>query len=155
MIDHQGNQVGLIDTEKALQMAESIEMDLVEISSTSNPPVCKIMDYGKHLYSLRKKKADAKKNQKQVQLKEVKFRPVTEEGDYQVKLKKLTKFLLAGDKTKVTLRFKGREITHQELGYHLLQRVQHDLAEYAVVESEAKRDGRSQMVMILSSKSKK
>lgn len=124
-------------------------MDLVEISPGAEPPVCKIMDFGKFLYTESKKKAAAKKNQKQVQVKEIKFRPRTDSGDYGVKLRNLEKFLLNGDRAKVTMRFRGREMAHQELGRNLLQRVEKDLEEIAVVEQFPRMEGR-QMVMVLS-----
>ena len=129
-------------------------MDLVEISGNTVPPVCRIMDYGKFLFETNKKKQAAKKKQKQTQVKEVKFRPTTEDGDYQVKLRNLTRFLNDGDKTKVTLRFRGREMQHQQLGMNIMKRVEADLAELAVVEQRPKMEGR-QMVMVLSPKSNK
>ena len=154
-MDKDGNQAGIVSLDDGLKAAQAVGLDLVEISPTAKPPVCRIMDYGKFLFEQRKKKSDAKKNQKKVQVKEVKFRPVTEEGDYQVKLKKLIKFLEGGDKAKVTLRFKGREVTYQELGYQLLMRVQEDLAEYSTVEAEPKKEGRLQMIMVLAPKRNK
>ncbi len=129
-------------------------MDLVEISGNTHPPVCRIMDYGKFLFETNKKKQAAKKKQKQTQVKEVKFRPTTEVGDYQVKLRNLTRFLNDGDKTKVTLRFRGREMQHQQLGMNIMKRVEADLAELANVEQRPKMEGR-QMVMVLSPKSNK
>lgn len=123
-------------------------MDLVEISPNVDPPVCKIMDYGRFKFELNKKQHSAKKKQKQVQLKEIKFRPGTEDADYQVKLRNLVKFLENGDKTKITLRFRGREMAHRDLGLKLLQRVEKDLEELAVVEQFPKLEGR-QMVMVL------
>jgi translation initiation factor IF-3 len=149
-----GTQAGIVSIEEGLKLAYAAGLDLVEISPTASPPVCRVMDYGKYLYEQRKKKADAKKNQKQVNIKEVKFRPTTEEGDYQVKLKKLTNFLVNGDKTKVTLRFKGREAAHPDLGMQLLMRVQEDLEEYSVVESYPKKEGKMQMIMVLAPKRK-
>lgn len=133
--------------------AEESGYDLVEISPTAKPPVCRIMDYGKYLFEVSKKQAEAKKKQKQVQVKEIKFRPTTEEGDYQVKLRNLIKFLNHGDKVKITLRFRGREVAHQELGMKILERVQKDTLEIAVVEQSAKREGR-QLLMVLSPKKK-
>ena len=121
---------------------------MVEISPNVDPPVCKIMDYGRFKFELNKKQHSAKKKQKQVQLKEIKFRPGTEEADYQVKLRNLVKFLENGDKTKITLRFRGREMAHRDLGLKLLQRVEKDLEELAVVEQFPKLEGR-QMVMVL------
>ncbi len=129
-------------------------MDLVEIAPQAKPPVCRIMDYGKFLFEENKKKAEARKKQKQIQVKEVKFRPGTEEGDYQVKLRNLIRFLESGNKTKVSLRFRGREMAHQELGLQLLQRVAEDLNEISSVEQRPKKEGR-QMIMVLAPISKK
>lgn len=123
-------------------------MDLVEVAPNSDPPVCRIMDYGKFVFEQSKKAQSAKRKQKQIHVKEVKFRPGTEEGDYQVKLKNLIRFLMHGDKTKVTLRFRGREMAHKELGLELLQRVQADLDEYGTVEQQPQLEGR-QMVMVI------
>lgn len=133
---------------QALALAEEEEIDLVEIAPQAAPPVCRLMDYGKFKYQESKKQHEARLKQKQVQVKEVKFRPGTDEGDYQVKLRNLIRFLQEGDKAKVTLRFRGREITHQELGLELLKRVEADLQEFAVVEQFPKMEGR-QMVMVL------
>jgi translation initiation factor IF-3 len=138
---------------EALYAAEESGLDLVEISPTAKPPVCRIMDYGKFLFEASKKQAEARKKQKQFQIKEVKFRPTTEDGDYQVKLRNLTRFLSNGDKVKVTLRFRGREMAHQELGMRILERVKQDTAEFAVVEQHAKREGR-QLLMVISPKKK-
>lgn len=135
-------------------MAEAATLDLVEIAPTAKPPVCRIMDYGKFLFEEKKKKAVAKKKQKQIQVKEIKFRPGTEEGDYQVKLRNLMRFLEAGDKAKITLRFRGREMAHQSLGKDLLNRIKDDLAELGQVESFPKMEGR-QMVMVLAPKKAK
>jgi translation initiation factor IF-3 len=129
-------------------VADEAGEDLVEIAPQAQPPVCRIMDYGKYLFEESKKRQAAKKKQKQIQIKEIKFRPGTEEGDYQVKLRNLVRFLTEGDKVKVSLRFRGRELAHQELGFKLLERVRDDLAEYGTVEQSPKREGR-QMVMIL------
>lgn len=134
-------------------MAEEAELDLVEISPTAQPPVCRIMDYGKFLFEESKKKAAAKKKQKQIQIKEIKFRPGTEDADYQVKLRSLIRFLEEGDKAKITLRFRGREMVHQELGMDLLNRVQKDLDVYGTVEAMPKLEGR-QMVMVVAPKKK-
>jgi translation initiation factor IF-3 len=134
-------------------MAEEADLELVEVSPTAKPPVCRIMDFGKFVFEEKKKRHDAKKKQKQVQIKEVKFRPGTEEGDYQVKLRNLTRFLTNGDKTKVTLRFRGREMAHQELGLKLLKRVEADLAELGTVEAFPRMEGR-QMVMVIAPKKK-
>ena len=149
LIDAEGNQVGILSIEQALQAADEAELDLVEVSPNADPPVCRIMDFGKYKFEQSKKQHEAKKKQKQIQVKEVKFRPGTDEGDYQVKLRNLIRFLSDGDKTKVTLRFRGREMAHQELGSKLLTRVEEDLAEYGVVEQRPKMEGR-QMVMVLS-----
>jgi len=136
-----------------MQMAEDAEIDLVEIAPTAQPPVCRLMDYGKFKYRESKKQHETKLKQKQIQVKEVKFRPGTDDGDYQVKLRNLVRFLEEGDKTKITLRFRGREITHQELGMRLLKRVEADLIEFGTVEQFPKMEGR-QMVMVLSPKKK-
>lgn len=153
MIDHAGEQAGIVALLDAQRMAEEAELDLVEVSPTAKPPVCRIMDYGKFVFEEKKKRHDAKKKQKQIQIKEVKFRPGTEEGDYQVKLRNLTRFLTQGDKTKVTLRFRGREMAHQELGQKLLKRVAEDLSELGSVESFPRLEGR-QMVMVIAPKKK-
>jgi translation initiation factor IF-3 len=137
-----------------VQKAEDADLDLVEIAPQAKPPVCRIMDYGKFLFEENKKKAEARKKQKQIQVKEVKFRPGTEEGDYQVKLRNLIRFLESGNKTKVSLRFRGREMAHQELGLQLLQRVAEDLNEISSVEQRPKKEGR-QMIMVLAPISKK
>ena len=134
-------------------MAYEADMDLVEVAPDSSPPVCRIMDYGKYLFEENKKRHAAKKKQKQIQIKEVKFRPGTEEGDYQVKLRNLTRFLNNGDKTKVTLGFRGREMAHQELGLQLLKRVEEDLKEIGTVEQFPRLEGR-QMVMVIAPKKK-
>ena len=136
---------------EAKQIAEDSELDLVEIVPNSEPPVCRVMDYGKFIFEQNKKKHAAKKKQKQIQIKEVKFRPGTEDGDYQIKLKNLIKFLSNGDKAKITLRFRGREMVHQELGTKMLKRIEADLEEYGTVEQFPKMEGR-QMVMVLASK---
>jgi len=134
-------------------MAEEANMDLVEVSPDAKPPVCRIMDYGKFLFEENKKRHAAKKKQKQIQVKEVKFRPGTEEGDYQVKLRNLIRFLSQGDKAKITIRFRGREMAHQELGMQMLKRVEADLEEHGTVEQYPKLEGR-QMVMVMSPKKK-
>jgi translation initiation factor IF-3 len=151
LIGADGEQVGVVKTTEALAMAQEASLDLVQIAGDSNPVVCKIMDYGKHLFDIKKKRAASKKKQKQTQVKEMKFRPGTEDGDYQVKLRNLTRFLEAGDKAKVTLRFRGREMAHQELGMELLKRVEADLAELGAVEQFPKMEGR-QMTMVISPK---
>jgi translation initiation factor IF-3 len=138
---------------EALDMARAAELDLVEVSPTAEPPVCRVMDFGKYLFELNKKAHSAKRKQKQIQIKEVKFRPGTEEGDYQVKLRNLTRFLTEGDKAKITLRFRGREMVHQEIGRRLLDRLVNDLAGLAVVEQNPLMEGR-QMVMMIAPKKK-
>jgi translation initiation factor IF-3 len=134
-----------------LQKAQEAELDLVEIVPHAKPPVCRIMDYGKFLFEQNKKRNKAKKKQKQVQLKEMKFRPNTDEGDYQVKLRNLIRFLEDGDKAKVTLRFRGREMAHQDLGYKLLKRVEADLSEHGIIEQRPRLEGR-QMTMVFGPK---
>lgn len=141
--------LGIVTLREALAQAEEAEVDLVEIAPQAVPPVCRLMDYGKFKYHESKRQHEAKLKQKQVQVKEVKFRPGTDDGDYQVKLRNLVRFLQDGDKAKITLRFRGREITHQELGLALLKRVEADLQEVGVVEQFPKMEGR-QMVMVLS-----
>jgi translation initiation factor IF-3 len=138
---------------EALQLAQSQELDLVEVSPTAEPPVCRIVDYGKFLFEANKKSHAAKKKQKQIQVKEVKFRPGTDEGDYQIKLRNLVRFLQEGDKAKVTLRFRGREMAHTDIGRQVLVRLQGDLAPYATIEQHPLMEGR-QMVMMLAPKKK-
>lgn len=152
LIDSDGEQLGIVPTSEALERAEAAGMDLVQISN-ADPIVCKIMDYGKFVFEQKKQKAAQKKKTKQIQVKEVKFRPNTDEGDYQVKLKNLTRFLESGDKGKVTLRFRGREMAHQDIGRRLMERVAADLEEIGTVESFPKMEGR-QMIMILAPKKK-
>ncbi|AJE21897.1 translation initiation factor IF-3 [Azotobacter chroococcum] len=154
LIGVDGEQIGIVSIDEALRVAEEAKLDLVEISADAVPPVCRIMDYGKHLFEKKKQVAAAKKNQKQVQIKEIKFRPGTEEGDYQVKLRNLVRFLCEGDKAKVSLRFRGREMAHQELGMELLKRVETDLVEYGAVEQHPKMEGR-QLIMVIAPKKKK
>jgi translation initiation factor IF-3 len=149
VIGAQGEQIGILSIRQALESAAESGLDLVEVAPNSDPPVCRIMDYGKFVFEQNKKAQSAKRKQKQIHVKEVKFRPGTEEGDYQVKLRNLIRFLSTGDKTKVTLRFRGREMVHKELGAELLQRVQKDLEEYGAVEQSPQLEGR-QMVMIIS-----
>lgn len=153
MIGVNGEQIGVVTIVDANALAEEAGIDLVEIAPTAQPPVCRLMDYGKFRYQESKKKHDAKLKQKQVQIKEIKFRPNTDEGDYNIKLRNLTNFLNEGDKVKVTLRFRGREMSHQEFGMRLLERVKGDLEAFAVVEQFPKMEGR-QMVMVLSPKKK-
>lgn len=149
-----GDQIGIVSLADALQAAEQVELDLVEIAPMAEPPVCKVMDYGKFVFEAKKQKAAAKKKQKQTQVKEMKFRPHTDIGDYQVKLRNLTRFLEAGDKAKVTLRFRGREMAHQELGMEMLKRIETDLGEISSVEQYPKMEGR-QLTMVLAPKKKK
>ena len=151
VIDQEGEQVGILPIEEANNLAGEASLDLVEISPNAEPPVCRIMDYGKFRFEENKKLQVAKKKQKQTQVKEIKFRPGTDIGDYNIKLRKLVTFLEEGDRTKVTLRFRGREMAHQELGMELLQRVKADLEEYGTVEQEPKMEGRL-MVMVLAPK---
>ncbi|TVP93276.1 MAG: translation initiation factor IF-3 [Thioalkalivibrio sp.] len=153
LIDAEGENRGIVNTEDALRTAVEQGLDLVEISPNADPPVCRIMDYGKFKFEQAKKTQAAKKNQKQVQVKEVKFRPGTDDADYEVKLRNLKRFLEAGDKGKVTIRFRGREMRHQELGGQLLDRIEADLADIAVIEQRPKMEGR-QMVMVMSGKKK-
>ncbi len=148
LVGAEGEQIGVVTIAEANRLAEEAGLDLVEVAPTAEPPVCRVMDYGKYLFEESKKRHAARKKQKQIQVKEVKFRPGTDEGDYQVKLKNLIRFLSSGDKAKVTLRFRGREMVHQRLGLKLLQRVEKDLEEYAMVEQYPKLEGR-QMVMVL------
>jgi len=138
---------------EAIELAKDEGLDLVEVAPTAEPPVCRIMDFGKYLFEQNKKAQSAKRKQKQIQVKEIKFRPGTDEGDYQIKLKKLLEFLEHGDKTKVTLRFRGREMAHKELGANLLARVREDLEDVGVVEQMPQMEGR-QMVMVMSPKKK-
>lgn len=154
VIDAEGEQAGILKIEDAIILAQKADLDLVEVSPNATPPVCRIMDYGKFRFEAKKQLAANKKKQKQVQVKEIKFRPRTEEGDYRTKLKKLISFLENGDKAKVTLRFRGREYAHQELGLKLLERVGADLEEYGIIEQMPKMEGRL-MVMMLSPKKAK
>jgi translation initiation factor IF-3 len=151
LIGANGEQVGVVPIAQALKMAEEAEVDLVEIAPLAKPPVCKLMDYGKFKYREAKKAHEAKLKQKQIHVKEVKFRPGTDEGDYKIKLRNLIKFLEEGDKAKVTLRYRGREMAHQEFGVRLIERVKLDLDPYAVVEQFPKMEGR-QLIMVLAPK---
>lgn len=153
LVGIEGEPLGIVSLAEAIKMAEEAEVDLVEIAPVAQPPVCRLMDYGKYKYRESKKQHEAKLKQKQIQVKEVKFRPGTDEGDYQVKLRNLVRFLSEGDKAKITLRFRGREVTHQEIGLRLLKRVEADLAEYGTVEQFPKMEGR-QMVMVIAPKRK-
>jgi len=148
LVSETGEQLGIITSDEARTIAEERGMDLVEIAPNAEPPVCRLMDYGKYLYASAKKKQESKKKQKQITVKEIKFRPGTDIGDYDIKVRNLTRFLDAGNKVKVTLRFRGREMAHQELGMEMLKRVEEDLKEIGVVEQMPKMEGR-QMVMVL------
>lgn len=154
LIGADGEQVGIVPLEDALEQAKSASLDLVEIAPDADPVVCKILDYGKEQFEAKKAKAAARKKQKQQQVKEVKFRPGTEEGDYRVKLRNLTRFLENGDKGKVSLRFRGREMAHQELGMAMMKRIETDLEEIASVEQYPKMEGR-QLIMTLAPRKKK
>ena len=154
LVDYDGAQIGIVDLQQALDSAREKTLDLVEISPDAEPPVCKIMDYGKHVFDLKKKTAVQRKKQKQTQVKEMKFRPGTDEGDYQIKLRNVIRFLENGDKAKVTLRFRGREMAHQDLGIAMVKRIEDDLQEIAQVEQYPKLEGR-QMTMVFAPKSKK
>jgi translation initiation factor IF-3 len=154
LVASDGSQVGVVSITEALSAAQKETLDLVEISPDAEPPVCKIMDYGKHVFDIKKKVALQKKKQKQTQVKEMKFRPGTDQGDYDIKLRNLTRFLENGDKAKVTLRFRGREMAHQQLGMDMMKRIEADLLELAQVEQHPKMEGR-QMIMVLSARSKK
>jgi len=153
LIGLDNEQLGIVSLDAAVQMAEEADTDLVEIAPTAEPPVCRLMDFGKFKYRESKKRHEAKLKQKQVQVKEVKFRPGTDEGDYQIKLRNLLRFLEEGDKAKVTLRFRGREMAHQEFGVRLLERIRDDLVEVAMVEQFPKLEGR-QMIMVVAPKRK-
>ena len=153
LIDQNGENVGVVALADAKSAAEEAGLDLVEISPNAEPPVCRIMDFGRFLFAKKKEQNAAKKKQKQVQIKEVKFRPGTDEGDYQIKLRNLRRFLDAGDKAKVTMRFRGREHAHRDLGLKVLQRVEKDLEELSQVESRPQMEGR-QMVMVIAPKKK-
>lgn len=154
LIGADGEPIGVVKIAEALRLAEESELDLVEIAPTAAPPVCRIMDYGKFKYQEAKKAHEAKMKQKVMQVKEVKFRPGTDDGDYNVKLRNLVRFLEDGDKTKITLRFRGRELAHQEIGARMLDRLKADLEPYGQVEQFPKMEGR-QMVMVLSPVKKK
>ncbi|MCT2530234.1 translation initiation factor IF-3 [SAR92 clade bacterium H921] len=154
LVASDGSQVGVVSLAEALEAAQKETLDLVEISPDAAPPVCKIMDYGKHVFDAKKKVALQKKKQKQTQVKEMKFRPGTDQGDYDIKLRNLTRFLENGDKAKVTLRFRGREMAHQQLGMDMMKRIEADLAVLAQVEQFPKMEGR-QMIMVLAPRSKK
>lgn len=154
LIDAEGEQSGIVSLADALSAAQAATLDLVEISPDAEPPVCKIMDYGKKLFEVKKQQAAQRKKQKQTQVKEMKFRPGTDVGDYEIKLRNLTRFLENGDKAKVTLRFRGREMAHQELGMEMLKRIEQDLEELGTVEQYPKMEGR-QLTMVIAPRSKK
>jgi translation initiation factor IF-3 len=151
VIGQDGEQIGVISVDEAIKLAFEADLDLVEIVPNAEPPVCRVMDHGKYIFEENKKKHAAKKKQKQIQVKEIKFRPGTEIGDYEVKLRNLKRFLMNGDRVKVTMRFRGREMAHQEIGLTLLKRVEEDLAELGAVEQHPKVEGR-QMVMVIAPK---
>lgn len=153
MIGADASQLGVVSIQEARKICEEAGLDLVEVSPEAKPPVCRVMDYGKYKFQMSKRKAAAKKKQKQIQIKEIKLRPATEEADYQVKMRNITKFLENGDKAKVTVRFRGREMAHPELGRQLLQRMMADLVNDGVVEQHPKFEGR-QIVMVLGPKKK-
>ena len=149
-----GEQRGIVSRSEALAEARSAGLDLVLVAAEAEPPVCKVMDYGKHVFELKKTKAAQRKKQKQIQVKEMKFRPGTEEADYQVKLRNLKRFLEEGDKAKVSMRFRGREVVHPEIGMSLMTRISEDLADFGQIESEPEFEGR-QVIMVLATKKKK
>jgi translation initiation factor IF-3 len=149
LVGLEGEPIGIVSLIEALNQADEAGVDLVEISPTAKPPVCRVMDYGKFIYEKSKEQKEQKKKQKQIQVKEIKFRPGTDEGDYQVKLRNLRRFLEGGDKAKVTIRFRGREMAHQEFGTDLLHRVKKDLEDIAAVEFFPRRVEGRQMIMVL------
>lgn len=154
LIDADGEQAGIVPIEEALKIASEASLDLVEIAADGQPPVCKLMDYGKHIFEAKKQQAAQRKKQKQTQVKEMKFRPGTDEADYQIKLRNLRRFLEQGDKAKVTLRYRGREMAHQELGIEMLKRIEQDLEELGAVEQFPKMEGR-QLTMVIAPRSRK
>jgi translation initiation factor IF-3 len=151
LIGADGQNVGVVPIAEAQRQARESELDLVEIVPTAEPPVCRVMDFGKFMFEQNKKKHAAKRKQKQIQIKEIKLRPATDDGDYDIKMRNVKRFLEEGDKVKITLRFRGREMAHQELGAQMLDRVEQDLASLAVIEQHAKLEGR-QMVMLIAPK---
>ncbi len=155
LIDSEGQQLGIVLIEEALRLAREAELDLVEIAPNEKPPVCRIMDYGKFQFEQRKKQHAAKKKQKQIQIKEIKLRPTTEEADYQVKLRSLLRFLEEGDKVKITIRFRGREVMHNDLGFELLKRIEKDVVDYGIVEQHPRLEGRQMGMLIASNKKSK
>tara|TARA_R110000822_G_scaffold60287_15_gene150279 strand:- start:4998 stop:5498 length:501 start_codon:yes stop_codon:yes gene_type:complete len=154
LIDANGEQAGIVSLDEAISAAQAASLDLVEISPDAEPPVCKVMDYGKKLFETKKQVTAQRKKQKQTQVKEMKFRPGTDVGDYEIKLRNVTRFLENGDKAKVTLRFRGREMAHQELGMQMLKRIEVDLEELGTVEQYPKMEGR-QLTMVIAPRSKK
>jgi translation initiation factor IF-3 len=154
VINGKGEQLGILDIDQAVEMAADVGLDLVEVSPNAEPPVCRVMDFGKYQYEQKKQKSDAKKKQKRTHVKMIKYRPGTEEADYQIKFKNLVKFIDNGDKVKVVIWFRGREVQHRELGMEMLDRIEMDCEEFAVVEQRAKMEGR-QLGMMLAPKSKK
>ena len=154
MINGKGEQLGILDIDQAVEMAADAGLDLVEVSPNAEPPVCRVMDFGKYQYEQKKQMSDAKKKQKRTHVKMIKYRPGTEEADYQIKFKNLVKFIDNGDKVKVVIWFRGREVQHRELGMEMLDRIEMDCEEFAVVEQRAKLEGR-QLGMMLAPKSKK
>ncbi|MDZ4350625.1 MAG: translation initiation factor IF-3 [Xanthomonadaceae bacterium] len=153
VIGADGEMVGILTRDEAVALAEESAMDLVEIQPTADPPVCRVMDYGKFRFELQKKASAAKKKQKQVELKELKFRPVTDQGDYDIKLRNLRRFIEEGDKVKVNIRFRGREMAHQDLGLAMAKRIEEDLGDEVVIEQRPRLEGR-QMVMMIAPKRK-
>lgn len=154
LIGADGENIGVVTPARAMAMAEEAGLDLVEISPNAEPPVCKIMDFGKFKYEQQKREAEARKKQKIIEIKEIKFRPGTDDGDYNIKMRNIRRFLEEGDKCKITLRFRGREITHQELGLALLDRIRNDLDDLIVVEQFPKLEGRQMIMMIAPSRKK-
>jgi translation initiation factor IF-3 len=153
VIGSNGEMIGILSRDEALQLAEEEGLDLVEIQPNADPPVCKIMDFGKFRFEQQKKASEARKRQKQVEIKELKFRPVTDEGDYQIKMRNIRRFLEDGDKVKINIRFRGREMSHQELGRQMAARIEADLGDDVVIESRPRLEGR-QMVMLIAPKKK-
>lgn len=154
LVGAEGEQIGVVSLEEAKGLAAEKSLDLVEIAADGEPPVCKLMDYGKHVFEAKKQQAAQRKKQKQTQIKEMKFRPGTDSGDYDIKMRNLVRFLENGDKAKITLRFRGREMAHQELGMEMLKRIEADLEELGNVEQFPKMEGR-QLTMVIAPKSKK
>lgn len=153
VIGSDGEMIGVLSRDEALRMAEDEGLDLVEIQPNADPPVCKVMDFGKFRFEQQKKASEAKKKQKQVEIKELKFRPVTDEGDYQIKLRNMRRFLAEGDRVKVVVRFRGREMSHTELGLAMTRRIEEELKDEAVIEQRPKMEGR-QMIMMVAPKKK-